>query len=121
MAADHLLVFDGACGFCRWAVERILRHDRAGRVRAVAMQEPDGEAAIAALDPAVAAASWHLVTPDGQLHSAGAVVAPLASVLDRVAPVAAVARRWPVATDRVYRWGAARRGLWGRVLRRLRG
>lgn len=115
---DHLLVIDGTCGFCRWSAERILRHDRDGRVRAVAMHESDGRDAIAGLDSDVAAASWHLRTPDGRLHSAGAVVAPLASVLHHGAPVAALARRFPRATDVTYRWGAARRDVWGRMLRR---
>jgi predicted DCC family thiol-disulfide oxidoreductase YuxK len=118
--SEHRLVFDADCGFCRWSVERIARRARPGTIRLVEMQSDEGRALLAHLPPDVAESSWHLAAPDGTLHSAGDVVAPLASLVRGGGAVAAAARRFPRATDRAYRLGARNRALLGRVTRTRR-
>jgi predicted DCC family thiol-disulfide oxidoreductase YuxK len=58
-------------------------------------------------------ASWHLVAPDGQVHSAGAAFTPLFRLLPRGRRLAAVFDRFPGATERGYRLVAGHRGVLG--------
>ena len=61
-------------------------------------------------------ASWHLVSPAGEVNSAGAAFAPLFRLLPGAMPLAAAASRFPRGTDRVYRWVAGNRSRWGRFV-----
>ena len=65
-------------------------------------------------------ASWHLVTPDGAVHSAGRAVEPLMRMLPGGRPFAAIAHAMPSLTDRSYAFVAGHRTPLGRLLRRLR-
>ncbi len=60
--------------------------------------------------------SWHLVTPDGRMYSAGAAVSPLLRLLPGGRPLAAVADAFPKTTERAYRWVARHRERLGRSL-----
>ena len=62
--------------------------------------------------------SWHLVQPDGSVVSAGAAAAPLARLLTGGRPLAAVFETFPRATERAYRWVAAHRVAFGKLLSR---
>ena len=62
-------------------------------------------------------ASWHLVTPDGQVHSAGAAFPPLLHLLPGGRALAALTARFPHTTDRLYRWTASNRSFFGSKLR----
>jgi predicted DCC family thiol-disulfide oxidoreductase YuxK len=106
----HVVLFDEGCGFCRWSLDRLLRWDRGGRLRAVPIQSPEGDRLLADLTDEDRVASWHLVTPDGRRYSGGAATAPLARLLPAGAPVALLAETFPRATDRAYRWIARHRG-----------
>jgi predicted DCC family thiol-disulfide oxidoreductase YuxK len=112
----HVLLYDQDCGFCRWAVDRILRWDRHGRVRAATIQGPEGDRLLGDLDQRERLASWHLVTPRGRRHSGGAAAAPLARLLPLGAPVALLAETFPGTTERAYRWVANNRDRFGRRL-----
>ena len=106
----HIILFDEGCGFCRWSLDRLLRWDRRGRLRAVPIQSEEGDRLLADLAVADRLASWHLVTPDGRRYSGGAATAPLARLLPAGAPVAIVAETFPRTTDHLYRWVARNRG-----------
>lgn len=112
----HVLLYDQDCGFCRWAVDRILRWDGRGRVRAATIQGSDGERLLGDLDPRERLASWHLVAPGGRRYSGGAAAAPLARLLPFGVPVALLAETFPGMTERAYRWVADNRGRLGRRL-----
>ncbi len=46
------VLYDVDCGFCRWTMARVLAWDRRRRLRPVAIQDAEGEALLARLDPA---------------------------------------------------------------------
>src|SRR5437867_5107354 len=66
------ILYDRECPFCRWSARQILRWDRRHRLRPVALQDPDADCLLPGMDPHQRMQSWHLVTSDGEIHSAGA-------------------------------------------------
>jgi predicted DCC family thiol-disulfide oxidoreductase YuxK len=104
-----VLLYDASCGFCRWAVAQVLRWDRAVRLRPLGIQSEEGQRLLAVLDPAERLASWHLLTADGCLYSAGAAAAPLMRLLPCGQPGALLCSLSPGLTDRAYRWVARHR------------
>jgi predicted DCC family thiol-disulfide oxidoreductase YuxK len=104
-----LVLYDGDCGLCKWLLAWLLRLDREGRLRPVALQRPEAEALLADLDPAARLASWHLVSPDGTRASAGAALPSLLGLLPGGRFPAAVFGRFPRLTNAGYRWVATHR------------
>jgi predicted DCC family thiol-disulfide oxidoreductase YuxK len=102
------VVYDRDCGFCRWSLAKLLAWDRRRVLRPVALQSPEAGA--------LPTDSWHLVTEDGRVHSAGSAVEPLMRLLPGGAPLAAIAHAFPRLTDRTYRFVADHRGGLGRLL-----
>jgi predicted DCC family thiol-disulfide oxidoreductase YuxK len=103
------LLYDEDCGFCRWSLDKILAWDRAGRLRPVPLQDPEADRLLGDMPADRKMASWHLVTQDGRVYSAGAAAAPLAAALPAGAPLAALARAFPAVTERAYRLVAGNR------------
>jgi predicted DCC family thiol-disulfide oxidoreductase YuxK len=112
----HVVLFDEDCGFCRWSAERLLRWDRAGRLRAAPIQGAEGRRSLAGVPEHERLASWHLIAPDGRRWAGGEAVAPLARLLPAGVPIALLAETFPRATDRLYRSVARRRGRLGALL-----
>jgi predicted DCC family thiol-disulfide oxidoreductase YuxK len=112
----HTILYDRDCGFCRWCLGLILRWDAAGRLRPVALQDEEADRLLAGMPEDERAASWHLVDPDGRVHSAGAAFSPLLRLLPGRRRLAPVFDRFPKATDRGYRWVADHRSLFGRAV-----
>jgi predicted DCC family thiol-disulfide oxidoreductase YuxK len=119
--AEASVLYDADCGFCRWSLGKLLAFDRRRTLRPVALQDPEADTLLGEMGEERKMASWHLVTPDGQVRSAGAAVGPLLRFIPGGRPFAALAEAFPRATDRVYWWVAANRGRLGRLpLRRGR-
>ena len=112
----HLVLYDEDCGFCRWSLDRLLRWDRGGRLRATPIQSEEGSRVLADLSEQDRLASWHLVMPDGRRYSGGAATGPMARLLPAGAPVALLAETFPRSTERLYRWVARNRDMLGRGL-----
>ena len=112
------ILYDADCGFCKWSLGLFLRWDRRGHLRPVALQDPEADRLLGELDEKTRMASWHLVTSDGIVHSAGRAIEPLMRLLPGGRPFAAAAHAMPGLTDRAYAFVAARRSSLGRVLRR---
>ena len=83
----HVL-YDRDCGFCRWSLMQILRLDRDRRLRPVPIQSDEGQRLLASVPEAKRLESWHLVTPDGTVHSAERGFPELFGRLPRGAPIA---------------------------------
>jgi predicted DCC family thiol-disulfide oxidoreductase YuxK len=111
-----VLLYDRDCGFCRWCTAKVLAWDRRGRLRPVAIQDPEGQRLLAGMEEGRRLESWHLATPDGEIRSAGAAFPPLLRLLPGGRPLAALAERAPGPVDRGYRWIASHRTPIGRRL-----
>jgi predicted DCC family thiol-disulfide oxidoreductase YuxK len=118
-AGRAALLYDEDCGFCRCALRAVLAWDRRGRLRAVAIQDREGERLLAGMGAEERMDSWHLADANGSLHSAGAALAPLLRMLRGGAPLAAAAEAFPALAERSYRAVADHRAGLHRVLERL--
>ena len=115
--ADQLAVlYDRDCGFCKWALDKILAWDRRRRLRPVAIQSDEGQRLLVDVAPERRLDSWHLVAV-GQVKSAGAAAPDLFRELPGGRPLAAILRAFPRLTERAYRWVAGHRDLLARILR----
>jgi predicted DCC family thiol-disulfide oxidoreductase YuxK len=116
MAQDHVLLYDADCGFCRWSLDKILARDRDRRIRPVPLQSAEADALLPGMDRETKMASWHLVTPDGTVYSAGDAFAPLMELLPKGGPLAGAAKVAPPLTRVAYRFVARNRTRFGRLL-----
>ena len=112
--SDAVVFFDADCGFCRWAVDKLLAWDRAGRLRPAPLQGPEAERLLPGLSEETRMASWHLVL-DGKVYSGGAAAAPLLRLLPGGRPLAPVVAAFPGVSDRAYRLVARNRDRFGRL------
>ena len=110
------LLYDSDCGFCRWSVDKVLAWDRRRSVRALALQDPEAETLLSGMDETEKMASWHLVTEDGSVYSAGAAAAPLLRFLPGGRAPATVLAAFPHMTNRAYRFVARNRDSFGRLV-----
>lgn len=111
-----ILLYDSDCGFCRWSLGKVLAWDRRGRIRPVSLQSKEAEQLLGGMPAERRFGSWHLVDSEGELHSAGAGIAPLLRLLPGGRPLAAIAARLPRAMERGYRWIAGNRSRWGKLV-----
>jgi predicted DCC family thiol-disulfide oxidoreductase YuxK len=111
-----LVLYDDGCGFCRWSASKIAAWDRNRRVRFAPIRSAEGEARSDGMDAAHRDGSWHLITRDGRVASAGAAVPFLLRELPGGSPLAWAANALPRSTDRAYRAVARRRVALGRLL-----
>jgi predicted DCC family thiol-disulfide oxidoreductase YuxK len=109
------ILYDPDCGFCRVSLALLLRWDRYGRLRPVALGSEEADSLLDGMLEEERMASWHLAEP-GAVHSAGAAFAPLFALLPCGRPLARLFARFPRASERGYRWVADHRSLLGRIL-----
>ena len=116
MTADHALLYDADCGFCRWSLDKILARDRDGRIRPVPLQSAESDVLLKGMNHDRKMASWHLVGPDGAIFSAGSAVAPLMRLLPGTKSVAAIAGAMPPVTGIAYRLISRNRTRLGKLI-----
>jgi len=110
------ILYDEACGFCRWSLAQVLARDRDRVLRPLALDTPEADALLHDLEPQERAASFHLVSPDGRRASAGAAAPPLLRLLPRGRRPAALLAATPKSTERVYRFVADHRSWFGKLV-----
>ena len=101
---------------CRWMAAKVLAWDRRRVLTPVPIQSPEGEWMLASVPEGERLNSWHLVEPDGTVHSAGAAFEPLFRLLPGAAPAKALAGVSPRLTERAYRLVAGNRGRIGPLI-----
>jgi predicted DCC family thiol-disulfide oxidoreductase YuxK len=116
-AGRSVVLYDADCTFCKWSLEKILAWDRSRRLTPIPIQSEVGERLLAEVDPSQRLDSWHFVSSDGTLFSAGAAVRPLVRILPLGRPLATIFGAFPGLTERAYRYVAGHRGRWARLLR----
>lgn len=114
LEARFALLYDSDCGLCSQCVAWIVRWDRHHRLDAVPLQAPDA-ALLVPIEPGARQRSWHLISPNGELWSAGEVFAPLLRLLPCGSPLAALASAFPDATNTAYRFVVRHRDRLGRL------
>jgi predicted DCC family thiol-disulfide oxidoreductase YuxK len=113
------LFYDADCGFCRWTAATIAVWDRRGALRLVTLQDrSEADRLLGPMDMQTRMASWHLVTADGRVHSAGSGVAPLLRLLPGGAVPARLTEVIQPAVDAAYAFVARHRSVFGRLLPR---
>jgi predicted DCC family thiol-disulfide oxidoreductase YuxK len=97
-------------------VSGVLVWDRHKRLLPRAIQSAEAEALLSDLSPEERLASVHLISPDGERLSAGAVPAPLLRLLPGGAIPALGIARLPRLTSRTYDWVAKHRSQLSRAV-----
>jgi predicted DCC family thiol-disulfide oxidoreductase YuxK len=110
------LLYDSDCGFCRWSVDKVLAWDRRGRLRPLKLQDPEADSLLEGMSEEAKMSSWHLVTPEGHVYSAGAAAPVLLRVLPGGKPLAALLGAFPGVTEGAYRVVARNRDRFGRLV-----
>jgi predicted DCC family thiol-disulfide oxidoreductase YuxK len=111
-----IVLYDGDCGLCRVCVAVLLRWDRRHRLEAVALQSERAASLLAHMDDATRMASAHVVLGDGRVLSGGAAAPEVLEALPGGRLLAAIARRMPRTTDRLYRAVAGNRTRIGQLI-----
>jgi len=112
--AEATVLYDRDCGFCRVTLAQILRLDRARKLRPLAIQSEEGQRLLARVPEEERLASWHLVTPDGDVRSGAAGFPGLFSRLPAGAPIALLTRLLQAPSGAGYRLLVANRTRLGR-------
>jgi predicted DCC family thiol-disulfide oxidoreductase YuxK len=99
-----IVLYDAACGFCRWSLAKLLAWDRDRRLRPVPLQSEEANRLLADLAEEERMASWHLVGPDGGRRSAGAAIGPMLRLLPAGRPLGALLERFASVTEAAYSW-----------------
>jgi predicted DCC family thiol-disulfide oxidoreductase YuxK len=118
---DHLIFYDQECGFCRRTLQIVYRRDtkRDRRLFPIALQDRAADRELPELTEESRMGSWHLKTPDGEIISGGAALAPLSELLCLPRALASFLRDRPELADRGYKWVADHRGPIGWLVRPL--
>ena len=111
MARRAVVLYDEDCGFCKWAVNRLLAWDRRDLLRPVSIQGEEGAELLGDMAESRRLDSWHLAMPSGEVYSGGAAVGPVANLLPLGKPLVVMAERFPSTTERCYRFVAQHRDL----------
>jgi predicted DCC family thiol-disulfide oxidoreductase YuxK len=111
-----IVLYDADCPFCRWSLAKLLGWDGGRRLRALPLQDRRAARLLPDMDEQERLGSWHLVTPNGGVHSGGSAFAPLFGVLPGGAPLARLAAAVPRISERMYGWVSRHRGGLGRLI-----
>lgn len=114
LPVGYRFYWDDQCRLCNFLKRLGEALDWSNRVSFVPIVSDAGEVDLAHLDWDERLASSHLVDPQGRVHSAGAGILGLASLLPLTAPFAFLFRLLPgheVLVEKLYRFVAANRGV----------
>ena len=99
------ILYDADCGVCKFILARVLELDR-GKYRPLSLQDPRAAELLPGIGEEERMQSFHIVEPDGTVHSAGDGLAELVPGLGRL----------PRLADRAYWLVAGNRGRLGKLV-----
>lgn len=99
-----IALYDAECPFCRASLALLLAWDRNRDLEPVALQTERATELLSGMSEEERMESWHLVSADGAVRSAGAAFPPLLRLLPGGAPFAWLAERSPRFTQAAYEW-----------------
>jgi predicted DCC family thiol-disulfide oxidoreductase YuxK len=111
------ILYDEDCCFCKWSLDKLLAWDRSELLRPVSIQSGEGQVLLADIPEDKRLDSFHLISPEGEIRSAGAACEPLARLLPGGTPLAVIFRTFPGLTEGAYRLVASNRNRLARLLR----
>ena len=107
------LLYDGECGFCRWATGLLLRWDTRRRLRPLALQDALTAELLPWMSEEDRFASFHVVDDEGLIRSGGEALPPLFAGLASTRPLGHALGAVQPATNALYRVIAANRSRIG--------
>lgn len=110
-----VIVYDDACGFCIWTVSLMLALDRR-RVLTTAPIASSTTTLLASVPQDTVADSFHVVSPTGEVASAGDALRAVAAAIPVLRIAAYLLGRSPALTHRLYFLVARRRGTLAKVV-----
>ena len=111
-----IVLYDGDCGFCRWAIAWAIRRDDERVLDVAPIQSDIGERFLSHLAPAERLESAHVVDGDGHVHSGGRAAHELLSALPSTRLLARLTGLSPRVTDGVYAFVARHRTGFSRLV-----
>ena len=113
--SEAVILYDADCGFCRWAVDKLLVWDRAGKLRPTALQGPEADRL---LPRAEQRGENGILAPRGR-RKPSTLAAPLRRRSSASFPAAGrlppSVAAFPGLSDRAYRLVARNRDRFGRL------
>jgi predicted DCC family thiol-disulfide oxidoreductase YuxK len=111
MPRPYILIYDGQCRLCRGAVRLIWRLGPDRPLQTIDFHDSGRMAQVPQVDPAQAAQSVILVSPDGRQFRAYEAIVGVIGILPAIAWLSPLLRLTVVRPlgDRVYAWVAAHR------------
>lgn len=110
------LLYDEDCGFCRWSLSKFLAWDRNHRLRPLPLQSDEADELLHDMPEKRKMSSWHLVSPEGTVWSAGAGAAPLFRLMPWGGALAIIAELFPGLTEFIYRTVSENRDILAKFL-----
>jgi len=105
-----LVLYDGECNLCKLLLAGFLLWDRRHRLQPLALQTEAAQRQLADMTPEQQMSSWHLISPTGHRHDAGAALAPMLRTLPGGHLPAVALEHAPRATEHAYAYIAQHRG-----------
>jgi predicted DCC family thiol-disulfide oxidoreductase YuxK len=108
-----VVLFDGVCNLCNGAVQFLIDHDHAGRIRFASLQGPTGQTLLGALGRSRSEFESMFLVEGGRVFDRSTAALRMAAYLDHPWRLAARLQVFPqVARDSVYDLIARRRYAW---------
>lgn len=111
-----IVLYDGTCGFCRWAMAWALQHHRRQQLGTAPIQSKLGQQLLADVVPSERLRTVHVIDSDDVRHSGGDAVVRVLEALRFTRTLARLASVSPRLTESVYLLVADHRALLGRLI-----
>ncbi len=111
--SDRIIIFDGVCNLCNWAVCFIIRHDSQGNFKFTSAQSEQGQELLHRHKLAIENPESVFLIQNNRALKESAAALEIAAALDGAWKALLIFRLIPEpARDKLYRWVARNRYRW---------